>query len=114
MQCPDWVVNESAWRKDCLLAVSRSLDYLEGRAGLIEAARDLWDCAFRLRAEDDPDFHLFLVIDSDTDHLPIGRFREGWAADSLLIKDREIREVEAFYRSDAVSAAKSLIEKYSS
>lgn len=113
-QPPDWVRDEHAWRKDRLLAVNRSLDYLEGRAGLVEVARDLCDCAARLRADRDPDFLLFRAIDSETDHLPIGKFREGWASDSLLIKDQEIQDAEAFYRSAATSAAKSLIEKYSS
>jgi hypothetical protein len=112
-QPPDWVRDEHTWRKDRLLVVNRSLDYLEGRAGLIEVSRDLCACAARLRADRDPDFLLFRAIDSETDHLPIGKFREGWAADSLLIKDQEIRSVEEFYRSNATAAAKKLVEKYS-
>ena len=80
--------------------------------GLIEMARELCKFAFWLRCQDDADFVFFRAVESETDHLPVGRFREGWAADSLALKDEEVRKVEEFYRKDAVEAATRLINRF--
>lgn len=93
-----------------VLATCRGL--LEGRIGVIEAARELSRLRFDLDAEDDPDFRVFVAIDSETDHLPVGTVRRDWGPDALEAKDREIREYEEASREDAYRAARNLLKKY--
>jgi hypothetical protein len=111
MTRPIWVTNEPERRRHRDKVIELCTNYLEGRQRLIEVSRELSSLSHRLRMQDDPDFISFIAIDSETDHLPIGRFRENWALDSLLKKDEEIRDVEAFYKNSATAAAKGLIAK---
>jgi hypothetical protein len=82
---------------------------LADRLGVIAASRML--SPFRDDAENELAELLivFVLIDSETDSLPVGRVREYWAPEALARKDTEIAEAETFYRSDAREAAKSLI-----
>jgi hypothetical protein len=72
MDRPAWVTNEHHWRENCREVVQCCRDLVEGRLGVIEAARVLRDLAFRVRAEEDSDFKLFRFLDSESDALPIG------------------------------------------
>jgi len=111
MKRPNWVTNEQHWLADCAGAATVCYDYLSGALGLIEASRKITSYAHRLRETTDPDFSLFILIDSDSDHLPIGIYREGWNSNSLEKKDKEIQVIEEFYRQDAQLAAKTLLNK---
>ena len=55
---------------------------------------------------------IFVAIDSETDHLPIGPERLNWDADSLRARDSEIAEYEVAFREDVLAACKKLIERY--
>lgn len=112
MERPNWVTNEGYWIKTCERVVNLCTDYLEGRMGLIETSRELDRYSVALRMGWDNDFLTFRVIDSQSDHLPVGRFREGWANDALAKKDMEIKRVEDFYRAAAVKSAQNLINRY--
>ena len=112
MNRPNWVTNEQHWRSDCAGVMKSCKSYLSGDLGLIEASRKIVGYAHRLRETNDSDFVFFIALDSETDHLPVGISREGWAADSLAKKDKEVKEVEEFYRSDAMNAARSLLSKF--
>jgi hypothetical protein len=92
------------------MTVSREL--LEGRLGVIEAARELSRLRYDVGAESDPDFIMFVAIDSETDHLPIGTVRREWTPDALEAKDREIREYEERSREEAYNAARNILKKY--
>ena len=86
---------------------------IRGDLGLIEGSRRLCE----IRAEhgslrDDADFGVFVAIESETDHLPIGDVRAHWSPDALLVKDREIRAAEEFYRESAIAACRRLIERF--
>jgi len=41
----------------------------------------------------------FIGIDSETDHLPVGKVREHWAADALEAKDAEITIAEERWKA---------------
>jgi len=112
MNQPTWVINEQHWLNDCAGVMRACRNYLSGDIGLIEASRELVSYAHRLRETNDSDFVFFIAVNSETDHLPVGKWREGWAADSLAKKDKEVEEVEEFYRRDAQIAAKSLLSKF--
>lgn len=87
-------------------------DFLEGRKGVIETSREMGRWRFSVGPEDDSDFLTFTAIDSETDHLPVGRFRERWNADSLKEKDIEIRKKEEFYLALARQSAINLRKKH--
>jgi hypothetical protein len=113
MDRPTWVTNEHHWRENCLEVVHCCRDLLEGRLGVIEAARLLRELAFRLRAEEDPDFMLFRFLDSESDALPVGPQREYWSASALEREDAKIAAFEANWQSRASLAATNLAARYS-
>jgi hypothetical protein len=110
---PDSITNEQERQEFRHRIVTRCRDLLEGRIGVIEASRELSRSRFEADAETDPDLGVFVAIDSETNHLPVGTDRREWAPDALEAKDREIREYEQASRDDAYRAARSLLKKYS-
>ena len=82
------------------------LSYLDG-ARLICAQRPF--CAV---AEDDPDFDAFIVVYSESDHLPVGAARRNWAEDTLLRLQPEIEASEARAAAVATTAAENLARRY--
>jgi hypothetical protein len=86
---------------------------LDGSIGTIEASREI--APLRHRAgigNDDPDVLLFVGIDSDTDHLPLGATRAHWSADALAAKDAEIKRAEDFYRKRVLEVCPRLVARY--
>jgi hypothetical protein len=114
MDRPSWVTNEYHWRENCREIVQRARDVVEGRVGIIEAARVLKELAFRVRAEEDPDFVTFRVIDSESHPLPVGPERKNWSADALEREDAKIAAFEEHWLAKAVSSARSLAQRYAS
>jgi hypothetical protein len=106
-------MDEQEYRKYHERVLATCRDLLESRIGIIEASRELSRLRFAMGAEDDPDFIVFVAIDSETDHSPVGSVRRDWAPDALEAKDREIREYEEASRDDAYRAARNLLKKYS-
>lgn len=87
---------------------------LGGELGVIEGSRRICDThAEHASLRDDADFDVFVAIESETDHLPIDEVRAHWSPDALLVKDREIRAAEEFYRESAIAACRRLIERFS-
>jgi hypothetical protein len=86
---------------------------LEGSISVIEAARKLSSLRFSLVGDQlDDDWRVFVGIDSETDHLPVGEVRKHWSADALAAKDAESQKTEEFYRDHALTAARSLLHRY--
>lgn len=86
---------------------------LNGTMDVIDGARMLHGLGHDVSADDlDPDFSIFVVIDSDTDHLPIGDERQLWSENALVEKDEEIRKIKAFYKDDVVQACTRLILRF--
>jgi hypothetical protein len=112
MKAPDWVTSELYWKKQCSRLVALCRDVVDRRVSAIQASRTINRFRFELRAEKDPDFLTFTLIDSDTDNLPLGGVREHWSEEALVQKDAELRDAEAFYAEMAKKAAANLIKKY--
>ncbi len=86
---------------------------LSGEVSIITGAREMASVRFRSHSDDrDEEFLVFVGIDSETDHLPVGDMRKLWAADALIRKDAQINEAEDFFRERALEAARILIERY--
>jgi hypothetical protein len=112
MNRPNWVTHEKQWLRDCCSVTTACRDYLAGTLGLIEASRLLASCSHSLREDRNSEFTFFIAVESETDHLPVGEYRNQWAADSLKAKDEEINSIEEFYRRDAVAAATFLLKRF--
>ena len=86
---------------------------LDGSVGVIAGAREMTQVRFRSHSNDrDENFLVFVGIDSETDHLPVGEVRKHWSAEALAQKDIEIKEAEDFFRERAYTAARALIQRY--
>ncbi len=58
------------------------------------------------------EFHVFGVIESDTDHLPLEKTRVQCSAKMLEKSDIELGETIEFYRKDLVKACDEILLKY--
>ena len=54
----------------------------------------------------------FIVINSDTDHLPLGPERQYWAADALKAKDQEIARAEEWARQFGLETCRRLVQRF--
>ena len=59
----------------------------------------------------DTEFHVFGVIESDTDHLPLKHVRQHCSTDFLEKSDRELEGFIEFYRADVVIACNKIISQ---
>lgn len=86
---------------------------LANEIGVIEASRKLVSLHYEAQLENEETLKIFWVIDSETDHLPIGQQRENYSSQRLVEIDEEIRGCEEFYKEVTKAACNALIEKYS-
>ena len=87
---------------------------LAGELGVVAAARQITSLASRLHGDDlvREMFGVFVAIDSESDHLPVGPERRHWAQDVLVSKDAEIERYEESCRQEAFEAARKIIKSY--
>jgi len=87
---------------------------LDGKLGILEGCQRLvgyrWDVD---PEQEDRELLGILGIQSQTDHLPVGRAREHWSPEALRAKDTEIAENETFFRESALQCCLVLVERYS-
>ena len=101
---------ESKKQRACQLAkelLANDVDYLDR---IIQ----MWKIGNHLHGQVwNTEFHVFGVIESDTDHLPTKSVRplctERWQAES----DREIDQCIEFYRNQVTEACNEILAKYS-
>lgn len=86
--------------------LSGSLPYLEGAIRVVKLRR-----AAEV-PDRDPEFEAFVVIESETDHLPIGRIRSLWSSEALARLGPEIEKSEQWAKELATPACRSLIERF--
>ena len=85
---------------------------LDGKIGIVAGARELTRLRFPSRAESDSDILVFVGVDSETDHLPLGNVRQQWNAEVLKVKDEELKRYEVQVRERVFGACRNLITKY--
>jgi hypothetical protein len=93
-------------------AASIAREVLDGRQPILAAAVLI----ARLRDDadipaDDPDFTAFVLIASETDHLPLGAERQYWAEEALREKDREIARADRA-RGFGLEACRNLVSRF--
>jgi hypothetical protein len=112
MQPPVGITNESKWIRHCCVIHARACDVLEGKIGIIEAARAFMPLIFWVRANSDPDLAVFKRLNDAVIELPVGLERAMWAAHALAREDVKIRIVEMKWHDAALRAARNLKDKY--
>ena len=80
-------------------------DYLENVIALCGIGNKKYELCW------DTEFHIFGVITSETDHLPLKHMRVNCSAEFLSNSDNELTEIIEFYRADVVSACNKIIKQ---
>jgi hypothetical protein len=86
--------------------LERKTSFLAGARKLVALRHDAG------AADNDPDFMVFVVIESDTDALPIGTVRDRWNQHALARLEPEIQAAETWARDDGAAACASLIARF--
>ena len=87
---------------------------LRREVGVIEGVRRLSSLAHAV-VDDwtaDPDFRVFCILDSETDHLPVGTHRALWAPAALAERDAEVARIEREVWSDVEAACRGVIARF--
>ncbi|WAS57124.1 DUF2489 domain-containing protein [Burkholderia ambifaria] len=103
--------NEAA---SCGQLVSIAQAMLDGKLTFLEGAAQVLAIKSQLTgvADRDPDFDAFVVIQSETDHLPLEAQRSLWSPTALAALEPEFRQVEEWAKSFAPQACRNLIERF--
>ncbi len=86
---------------------------LNEEIGIIAGSRQLVSLFSQMNDSDNFDFMLFRVIESETDHLPVGSERKNWNDEALKRKDIEISEYELARKHEVMLACQNLILLFS-
>ena len=86
---------------------------LKKEMSMIEGAKEIVSLRYELDVdENDKDILAFVLIESETDDLPIGKARRFWAKDALAEKEPDVQEAEHWARGVGVDACKNLVERF--
>ena len=89
--------------------------FASGALGTVDASRRISHFRSTLDETENPLFFPFLAHDSESDHFPLGQFRERWSDSALAREDATRMELEALARPRLLEAAKDLrayVEKH--
>ena len=107
-----WNNNPEKFVKECKRLRALCQRIISSEESVIEGSQKMLQFRFWMKEGENPDWGIFAVVDSDSDHLPIGSVREHWAKDALNKKDEEIEELERFYREDVLKAVRLIWNQY--
>jgi hypothetical protein len=95
-----------------LVALAASL--LAGQLSYLEGAPQVQALLRKVGGVDDrdPDFDAFVLISSETDHLPLQKHRGMWSPSALERLEPQFRRVEEWARGFAPKACESLIARF--
>lgn len=100
-----------AAKKDELVEVALSM--LEGKMDLILGARKICHLRFVLEETENAIFNTIVAIESETDHLPLGKMRSNCNADYLAKMDLEKEEYLLLVKADILMSCKKIISHFS-
>ena len=83
---------------------------LDSRVTTLDAIRELFPLAHTDAIGNEADRLLIIGMYSETHHLPVGDFRQLWAAEALRQKDVEIARAEALWKPELLHACKRIVE----
>lgn len=67
---------------------------------------------FWMKEVENEGWMIFLVVDSESDYLPVGATRAHWNEQALKEKDREIAEIKNFYGDQVRSTVLTIRNNY--
>lgn len=106
--------NKNLLEKHRKNAIQIASQMLSGELGIIAGSRSIQEPLDALGLRMKSEYTIFIAVDDDTDHLPIGeKARSLWHKDALPQKDVEIKELEDFYRKDVFKACRTLVDHLS-
>ena len=77
----------------------------------LEKVIELWSLGNKIYTEAwNTEFHIFGVVSSDTEHLPLQNVRDKCSDRYLVIADAEIREKIAHYAKDLEESYRDILE----
>ena len=98
-------------QRNKMLQFARSL--LSGEGEFLLAIRNIAGLLPEIDAgEDAQDFAVFLLVDSESHHLPAGAAKSLYSRDWLRRAELEIQELEAFHRAAVAAACEQIIGKF--
>ena|SRR5688572_25703770 len=109
MSTPSRIGSVKETRRE-MISIARGI--LNGAIGVVEGAREIARLRFGSTTSYDPDVMVFVGIDSESDHFPIGDVRNHWSEDALRVKDEELRSYETHVTERAFQACESFISRY--
>lgn len=95
--------------KDQVLVVAKEI--LDNKISILEGARKLSKFQFVEGFKENKDIMFFVFLDSESDNLPIGEERKNWDPTVLAEKDKDIKDIENYYKNDAIAACQHLMAK---
>lgn len=113
MQPPIGITDEPKWIRHCCVIYARACEVVDGRIGIIAAARAFMPLMYWTKTNSDPDFAVFVRINEEVIELPVGEERTLWSAHALAREDVKILAIERQWKDQAVRAARILKKKYS-
>lgn len=110
----EWLAGRPLTDPDCLRAeaVALATEVLEGRASAIVAARRMLVVLGRLLPRDDSAFECFVLVDSDTDALPVGIVRAEWDREALRGKEPDVARAEARAMEISEETLRGLVRRW--
>ncbi len=86
---------------------------LDGTLHYLEGAIELSSLRFAVGvSEDDKDFMAFVVVDSETDHLPVGACRDNWSSAALARLEPEIQQAVEWAKGVSWAACQSIVARF--
>lgn len=105
--------NENERQQSAEAVAHAAQGLIDGTAAYLPTVRLLSSLRFQASDDEhDPDFLIFVAIDSETDHLPAPHARPLCAQAWLEACDAQERAAEAFYRDAVRQACHKLIQRY--
>jgi hypothetical protein len=96
--------------RDQEMALQVARELLRGSIGVLEVARALVPLLHRDQTiASKEDSNLFIGIESETDHLPVGRIRRDWHPEILSEKDKEMARCEDLWRDQVRAACERIV-----
>ena len=85
---------------------------LTGELSYLDGARFIRESCWAAQLEDDSDIAAFVLIESETDHLPLGPSRKDWSPAALEDKEFDLRRAEDWARGTAEEEVKNLVRRF--
>ena len=85
--------------------ISEEIDFLDG-------CHEIAHLLIGFPYENDQDLCIFVLVNSETDHLPLGSTRKHWDPTALEKRDKEIQNYIDRYKKDVVIASRNIILRF--